>query len=114
MTNTLNITVLVDISKSTKKHEKIKTNVKNIVCTYPTGREPAKGLMSTVKGTTSLINCCSGQKALSLIQTKVDGDFIYYLSPLTQEEIANRIIKAEADAFILFNKRIEKKENKKE
>lgn len=106
-----NITAFVDISKSTKKHEKIKTNIKYIVCTYPTGREPAKSLIDTVRGTTSLINCCSGQKALSLIKTKVDGDYIFYLSPLTQEEIANRIIKAEADAFVTFQKRINKKEN---
>lgn len=103
--------IFVDISKSQKKHEKIKINASSIVAIFPTGREPARKMTDMVKGSTSLINCCSSEKALSLIQTVVDGIYIYYLSPLTQEEISKRIIKAEADTLITYSKRLNKKEN---
>lgn len=100
--------ILVDISKSQKREEKIKVNANNIVAIFPAKREPAKKLIKEFADTLFLVNCCSSEEAKSLIAVAVNDNLFYYKSPLSAEEINKRINKAEADAMITIQRRFNK------
>lgn len=100
--------ILVDISKSQKREEKIKVNANNIVSIFPAKREPGKKLIKEFADTLFLVNCCSSEEAKSLIAVAVNDNLFYYKSPLSAEEINKRINKAEADAMITIQRRFNK------
>lgn len=97
----------VDISKSTKKDEKIKVAGDSIIAIYSIGIEPAT---SIIKKGQNIVSCRSTNHGLSLIATR---DGVYYISALSVEEINQRIVKAEADAMNIFKKRLGKSEKNK-
>ena len=96
----------VDISKSTKKEDKIKVAGDTINGIFPLNCEPAKSLAKN----NETISCRSSYNGLSLITTT---DNMYYISALTVEEVNQRLIKAQADAMYVFQKRIEKNNKEK-
>lgn len=100
--------ILVDISKSQKKLDKIKINANNITAIYPIKKAPATTIMDLYKNTPMLIKCSGENKSNILIATMQEGKYIYYTSALTAEELARRITKAEADTESVYIKRKEK------
>lgn len=97
----------VDISKSQKKNDKVKIAGDTINAIYSLSCEPGKSLAKN----NETISCRSSYNGLSLITTT---DNMYYISALTVEEVNQRLIKAQADAMNVFNKRTEKNYKEKE
>ena len=97
----------VDISKSQKKENKIKIPGDTITAIYSATIQPGKDFAE--RDNTDRISCRSSEKGLSVIAT-TDGK--YYVSALTVEEVYQRIIKAEADATMIYQKRIERNDDR--
>ena len=97
----------VDISKSQKKESKNKICGEDIIAVYSTNTQPGKDFAE--KDNANRVSCRGKEKGLSVIAT-VQG--IYYVSALSVEEVYQRIIKAEADAMQIYQKRIERNDEK--
>ena len=98
--------VYVRITKNTKDSTNYtELLVDDITAILGVDKQPGAKLRKDLKDV--ILNCCSNEKAMSIILTKSGN---VYLSPLSVQVITARIVKAEAEYALNFEKYKNKKE----